>query len=78
MFKKDKENKDKCDAHLQKKGIQPSTHAMSTRNKQTIQCSSEYYKFVESEIQCQNKHSQKAGSTPGAFVYSCSHRIVLG
>ena len=78
MFKKDKENNDKCDAHLQKNGIQPSTHAMSTRNKQTTQCFSEYYEFVESEIQCKNEHSLKAGSTLGAFVYSCSHGNVLG
>ena len=51
---------------------------MSTRNKQSTQCFSEYYEFVESEIQCKNEHSPKAGSTPEAFVYSCSHGIVLG
>ena len=78
MFQKDKGSKDKHYTHLQKKGIQPSTYAMSTRNKQTAQCFSEYYEFVESEIQCKNEHSLKASSTLGAFVYSYLHGIVLG
>ena len=49
-----------------------------TRQKQTALCDSEHYKFAESENQCKNEHSPKAGSTPGAFVYSCLHGLVLG
>ena len=63
---------------FEKKGINPGTHPMYTRQKQTALCYSEHYEFAESENQCKNKHSPKAGSTPGAFVYSCSHGLVLG
>ena len=39
---------------------------------------SEKMEFLESHIICKNKHESKKSVTPGMFVFSCIHRIILG
>ena len=48
-------------------------HANLERTKE-----SEKGEFADSYIVCKNDHSAKKSVTPGMFVFSCIHRIILG
>lgn len=65
-FTKDKENeqtrKKKCKSTL----------------KATWQMVSESYEHKEAELQCKNDHNVVKHQTPGEFVFSCHHGIILG
>ena len=39
---------------------------------------SEKGEFHDSEIICKNDHESKCSVTPGMFVFSCVHHVILG
>ena len=49
------------------------SHANLERTKE-----SEKGEFEDSNIVCKNDHSAKKSVTPGMFVFSCIHRVILG
>ena len=71
---KDEQSRESSDTTpIEYSGPKTRLHANLERTKE-----SEKGEFEDSNIVCKNDHSAKKSVTPGMFVFSCVHRVILG